>query len=292
MVLDSFSVTKNFHVISTGTSVLGNFLRESSRNEKYKELVTRYRMENWDRLSPDDEVQKDIEPHIMKGSRIHEVLLEFIRGNPKGVSAELNSFLSFLEAYGQSKASVEVALYCTDTPNNRLCAQLVYEYLSEMGFKMVGEPIRIRGIGARGWFDLGLVEILDKVVRIIVNKSKQGFDIYISATAGFKPETTFFVLAAALCSLKSPTVYYIHESFREVVTLPLPPLDISKEYFDVIRLFKEPQDQNYAVDYLKKHGFRLEDMINKGVLEQESGFLIIAKEWIRKLIELKELTRP
>ena len=181
---------KNFYAISTGTSILAKFLVEASKNEKYKKIFESYEMRDWSQLSTDDPKQKKIEACISRGNEVHETLYEFVRKDPKFASAELNSFLSFIEQQKQTKESIEIALYCTDTSNNRLCAQLVYEYLQEEGFRIVGDLIRIRRISALSDFETGLLEILDKVVRIIVNKSKQGYDIFISATAGYKPETT------------------------------------------------------------------------------------------------------
>jgi putative CRISPR-associated protein (TIGR02619 family) len=282
---------KNFHVISTGTSILANFSVEASKNEKYKKVFESYEMRNWSKLSPDDPKQEKIEAYISRGNEVHETLYEFVKKDPKLASAELNSFLSFIEQQKQTKESIEIALYCTDTANNRLCAQLVYEYLQEKSFRMVSEPIRIKGISALRDFESGLLEILDKVVRIIVNKSKQGYDIFISATAGFKPETTFFVIAASLCSSKPPTVYYIHESFRNIVTLPLIPLEVPDEYLKIAEEFKEPKHQNDVLDILKKKFNKGYDyfvyLLNNRILEQTSDFMIRTSTWLRKILEIR-----
>jgi putative CRISPR-associated protein (TIGR02619 family) len=282
---------KNFHVISTGTSILANFSREANKERKFKDVHDKYLMKDWATLNPNDQRQKDIEAYIPEGNEVHETLYEFVRKDPKSASAELNSFLSFIKEYGQSKDSIEIALYCTDTANNRLCAQLVYEYLQEEGFRMVGEPIKIKGISALRDFESGLLEILDKVVRIIVDKSKQGYDIFISATAGFKPETTFFVIAASLCSLKSPIVYYIHESFKSIVTLPLLPLQVPEEYLKIAEEFKEPKHQNEVLDILNKKFNRGYDyfvyLLNNRILEQTSDFMIKTSTWLRKILEIK-----
>ena len=77
------------------------------------------------------------EANIPRGNEVHEAIYEFIKKDPKAASAELNSFLNFIEGNGQRKDSIEIALYCTDTANNRLCAQLVYEYLQEEALVML-----------------------------------------------------------------------------------------------------------------------------------------------------------
>ena len=248
-------------------------------------------MRDWSQLSTDDSKQKKIEAYMSRGNEVHETLYEFVRKDPKFASAELNSFLSFIDQQKQTKESIEIALYCTDTANNRLCAQLVYEYLQEEDFKIVREPIKIRGISALRDFEFGLLEILDKVVRMIVDKSKQGYDIFISATAGYKPETTFFVIAAFLCSSKSPTVYYIHESFRNIVTLPLIPLQVPDEYLKIAEEFKEPKHQNEVLDILKKKFNRgpnyFDYLLNNKILERTSDFMIRTSTWLRKILEIR-----
>jgi len=282
---------KNFHVISTGTSILANFSRKSSEERKYKDIYDKCEMKDWSSLSPNDAKQVRIEAFIPRGNEVHEAIYEFIKKDPKAASAELNSFLNFIESNGQRKDSIEIALYCTDTANNRLCAQLVYEYLQEEDFKIVREPIKIRGISALRDFEFGLLEILDKVVRMIVDKSKQGYDIFISATAGYKPETTFFVIAAFLCSSKSPTVYYIHESFRNIVTLPLLPLQVPDEYLKIAEEFKEPKHQNEVLDILKQKFNRgpdyFEYLLNNKILERTSDFIIRTSTWLRKILEIR-----
>jgi CRISPR/Cas system-associated protein Csm6 len=140
-------------------------------------------------------------------------------------------------------------------------------------------------------FEFGFLEILDKVVRIIINKSKQGYDVYISATAEFKPETTFFVIAASLCSFKSPIVYYIHESFKNIVTLPLLPLQVPEEYLKIAEEFKEPKYQNKVLDILKKKFSHEHDyfgyLLNNRILERTSDFMIKTSTWLSKILEIK-----
>jgi len=201
---------KYLHVIGTGTSVLRNF----ERYQDYGNIIEKYGLRGWGELSPNDFKQKVIESFIMHGNEVHEKLLEFIRRDPKYASAELNSFLRYVDEHRHSKDYVEVVIYCTDTNNNRLAAQVIYEWLRENGYYVVSEPIKVKdfGVGIEK-FDSGLINLLERVLRIIVNKSKQGYKIYINATAGYKPETTFIVIAAMLTLKTAPTIYYIHEAF-------------------------------------------------------------------------------
>jgi len=271
-----------FHVIATGTSILQNF----SRTEN--EIVKKYRMEDWARLSPEDPKQKKIEAYIPRGNEVHESLLSFVKKDPKKASAELNAFLNFVEKYGQR--DIEILIYCTDTNNNRLTAQIIYEYLKEEGYKLTGEPVIIKNLGRSiSQFEEGLVNLLDQVIKVVKSKSDQGYEICINATAGYKPETAFLVLASSLVSKLSPTVYYIHEAFQEVITLPTIPVKIEDKYIEIAKKFMEPQPQNYAVDLLKRYGFKIEELVNQYILTIDTDKnLVQTRKWLRKLIEIYE----
>jgi putative CRISPR-associated protein (TIGR02619 family) len=275
---------KKFFVISTGTSILGNFVRSNKESERVK----KYSMDKWANLAPNDPLQRKIENFIPKGNEVHDSLLEFVMNNPKDASAELNSFLSFLEKYMIKKEDIEVLIYSTDTSNNRLTAQIVYEYLQGEGFRLVGNVVVVDNFGVSvDMFELGLTNLLDKVVGVLKSKVDQGYEIYVNATAGYKPETTFLVLASMLVSKLSPIVFYQHEAFKEPIILPLIPIVISKEYKEVAEKFKEPTPQNEAVEYLKKKGYNLEDLVNKKILELDTNRnLVQTRKWLRKLLEL------
>ncbi|MGC9069529.1 MAG: putative CRISPR-associated protein, partial [Thermoprotei archaeon] len=171
---------KYLHVISTGTSILRNF----ERSLDYKNIVEKYGLRGWGELGPDDPKQSVIESFIMRGNEVHESLLDFVRKDPRLASAELNSFLEYVVSHVHGRDEVEVVIYCTDTNNNRLAAQIIYEYLRECGYYVVGEPIKVKdfGVGVEK-FDSGLINLLERVLRIIVNKSRQGYKVYINATA-------------------------------------------------------------------------------------------------------------
>jgi len=277
---------KYLHVIGTGTSVLRNF----ERYQDYGNIIEKYGLRGWGELSPNDFKQKVIESFIMRGNEVHEKLLEFIRRDPKYASAELNSFLRYVDEHRHSKDYMEVVIYCTDTNNNRLAAQVIYEWLRENDYYVVSEPIKVKdfGVGIEK-FDSGLINLLERVLRIIVNKSKQGYKIYINATAGYKPETTFIVIAAMLTLKTAPTIYYIHEAFRETIELPTLPLKIDESWVEIAKMFIEPKPMHDAREILKKFGYNLDDLIYSGTLliDTDKG-IVQTREWLKKIIELNE----
>ncbi len=212
-------MAKYFHAISTGTSILQNFVRNNT------EFAKKYRMEDWYKLKPFSEQQKYIEPCIAKGNEVHEALLKYVNENPRKASAELNSFLTFIETYGHRKEDVEFLLYSTDTNNNRLCAQITYEYLISQNFRAAYEVVVVKDFGRD--FEAGLVNLMERIIRIIKSKSEQGYRVYINATAGYKLETSFLVLASMLTLRKRPIVYYQHEAFEKPMTAPTLPIMLS-----------------------------------------------------------------
>jgi putative CRISPR-associated protein (TIGR02619 family) len=221
---------KYFHVISTGTSILQNFVRNNT------EFAKKYRMEDWYRLKPFSQQQKYIEPYIAKGNEVHEALLKYVSENPKKASAELNSFLTFIETYGHRKEDIEFLLYSTDTNNNRLCAQIIYEYLISQDFRAAYEVVVVKDFGRD--FEAGLVNLMERVIRIIKKKSEQKYRVYINATAGYKLETSFLVIASMLTLKKRPIAYYQHEAFDEPIIVPSLPITVDENLLKIAEMFE------------------------------------------------------
>lgn len=274
------------HVISTGTSILRNFVRYYREDPDKQRLISRYGMERWGSLSPTDPLQKKIEAFIPRGNEVHEALLRYVANRPLDASAELNSFLRFIEIEGHPEDNIEIALYSTDTPNNRLTARIIYEYLHEKGFNFVGEPIEIRGfVYGPEYFDEALADIMDKLVRIIHEKTNEGYQVFINATAGYKPETTFIILATYISMKKPPIVYYIHESIREPIKLPAIPVMLDRRLMKILARYREPKPRSQVYMELLDHGMEIEEMIRNGLLIEDNG-LVKTREWVRRLINL------
>jgi len=275
-----------FHLISTGTSLLNNFVRYSERYKKFKTIIDKYRMHNWGVLSVDDPLQSKVESYIPSNNEVHIALRNFLDIDPKRHSAELNSFLRFIDREGQTREDIEIAIYSTDTGNCRLAAQIIYEYLKDTGFYIVGEPIRIRDFSyGPEYFDDALIEIMDKVVSLIHRKTEQGYEVFINATPGFKAETTFISIASMLALKRPPTIYYIHESLREPVKLPAIPLDIRRVYRNILAKYIEPRPYSEVFRELLDEGLNLDELIENGLMVEHKG-LVRTRTWLTKLIEM------
>lgn len=265
------------HLIPVGTSILRNFA-----SIKGESLVEKYGMKDWFMMDPEDERQRKVESFAHRGNEVLERLLSYVNEVPRESSAELNSFYRFIEFKMQHPPEIEVYLYSTDTGTSWLCANVIYHHLNERSFK-VQQPIKLRGLG-RGvlHFEEGLIEVVDKVVRIIKSKKSQGLRVFVNATAGFKPESTFIVMASTLAG--ADQVYYIHESFKEVVSIPLLPITINPNYVEVLKMLKEPMPKYLARERLMYRGLDLMDLEEKRLIKEEEG-MILLREWVRKLIE-------
>ncbi|MEM3997507.1 MAG: putative CRISPR-associated protein, partial [Pyrobaculum sp.] len=86
---------------------------------------------------------------------------------------------------------------------------------------------------------------------------------YVVATGGFKPESTFAVLAGFLAGAVG--AFYMHESFREVVVLPHIPL---APHPALLAFFRGEGD---AYDLARGLGWDVHHLEGVGVLEREGS---------------------
>ena len=269
-----------------GTSLLQNFVRF----EKYRSIVEKYRskgIDYWYRLSLDDERNRVPDGYIcqiVRGHELYNALLEYALENLREASAELNGLLGIADLYSYRYSDIDVLLYNTKSCTSRLCTSIIRDVLEKLGFHSI-QSIEIKGIRSIDEFEYGLIEILDKVVKIIANKKRENYRVFINATPGFKAETTFFVLASILVNADS--IIYIHESFRTPVILPIPPITIDRDKIDrILKIFKDSNEIDLGILY--SIGLNEKDIVelrDRGIIEIANGKAILRK-WIRKLLEL------
>jgi putative CRISPR-associated protein (TIGR02619 family) len=152
-----------------------------------------------------------------------EELTAFVAEKPRERSAEVNSLTDFME---HPEFKVEgVYLVSTRTRTGELCARAIKDYLEKQ------KGVRCEQKEIQGYLDKGqsdperaeeefikdLGELRDAVVRFTQNKAREGKQVLVNATGGFKGETATL---AALGHLLGCRVYYQHEAFRRPVFLP------------------------------------------------------------------------
>jgi putative CRISPR-associated protein (TIGR02619 family) len=147
--------------------------------------------------------------------------------------------------YLSRKMVDEVYLYHTATGKGKFCAEILKAYLQEKGIrvnlvelKRLATPDKVDMALLEQIFEDGLVDLLDKVMSKAHELVEEGHEVYVNATGGLKPEVAMLPLASSLLP-KPVTTYYIHERFREAISLPSLPLTISPRYQEVLRWLDE-----------------------------------------------------
>lgn len=203
-------MVKWFHVVSVGTSSIRNFVRANGS-----------------------------EPGSV------DELVNFIAGDPRKASAELNAFLGFVkESMHAPPNEVGVHLICSDTDECVLAGEAIGKFLKLKGYAVTPDsPKRVASLGvSEAVFDDGLANLIDEYFDAVERERKGGGEVrvYLNLTGGFKAEASVLLLAAAVSG--AAAAYYIHESFKEVVTVPLPPLSINKGLEDLVREYLSKRD--------------------------------------------------
>lgn len=142
-----------------------------------------------------------------------EEILAYLERDPTAASAETNSLL------GIWQRGDEVVLLHSDTEEGARAADLVRRYWERKGLCSV---VRIEGLAyeAQGFVDYGLKNFVQALALEIRKAKKAQKEVVINATGGFKAEIAY---ATALGLIFKVPVCYIHERFRQVVTLPPSP---------------------------------------------------------------------
>ncbi len=279
-------MARYLYVSPVGTSLLQNF----ARSPRYRGIVERYRdrgIEEWYRLSLDDPRNRPPDGYVcqvVRGHELYEAMTSFAREDPRRASAELAGLLGIAELFGHSHGDAEVLLFYTNSCNSILCSDIVAETLKSMGFASV-QRIGIRAARSVDDFEEGLIEVLDRVVKIMVNRKRAGYRVYVNATPGFKAETTFFVIASLLAG--ADAVIYMHESFRTPIILPAPPITLDRA--EIEKLTKAFGNQvELPLSTLYTLGITEDQIVyyrDRGVLEIRHGIAKL-RTWIRKLLEI------
>ena len=92
---------------------------------------------------------------------------------------------------------------------------------------------------------------------------QEGRLAYVVARGGFKPESTFAVIAAYLAGANG--VVYIHETFRDVVELPMLPLQLD----EALAKFARGETDEYAL--AAKFGIDIHHLEGVGLLKKADG---------------------
>ncbi len=270
------------HVISAGTSVLRNFIRD--RAERARELG----ISEWGSIGFDHPDQVKAQALAARSSQVFRDLYEYVLSRPQRASAELNAFLKAVGLFNHSPPSeVGIYLFSSDTGTGYLSASVVFEFLRDQGYRMLSDgPIKIRGLGKNLLsFEDSLTDLIDKVVVKILEWNSRGYKVYLNLTGGFKPESAYLLLAGALAGARR--AYYIHESFEEVVFVPLPKLTIEQKLTKLIKKLPNPYQtfsESELEEIVRDEGLDLIELRDRGLVYE--GVPAFRKYLVRLVIEL------
>jgi putative CRISPR-associated protein (TIGR02619 family) len=148
-------------------------------------------------------------------SSLARAALEALGVDPYGTSAELNAMRPWLEAFesGSQGSLGGVVLIHSDTGAGSAASGVLRRYLEGAGVS-VWEVI-VEGLGR----PKSLVEGLERLYDTVLSEAGRGGCTLLNPTGGFKVESGYALLAAQKGGALA--AYYIHETFRDVVVIPL-----------------------------------------------------------------------
>lgn len=219
------------HLVTVGTSVIRNSLN-LDLEEPWKDALSKLARN--------------------EAAELPEEALNFIASqvskDPKRMSAELNALVSFYESIGFVD---EVRLLCSDTEAGKISCKILKRALengvntSQGSLKLSVSAYVVKDLGSPKKFYSGLLNLSCCVVKELAKASEDGASLHANLTGGFKPESAY---ASIILFSKSPpieTVYYIHETFRELVILPVFSVSIIPDKL-LQTLTKPPYNEYYA----------------------------------------------
>ncbi len=278
-------------LVTVGTSILVN----ASNREEVPEDI-RKKLKNAGRLRPDDPDQEMYREAYVKQNDLFKMIYDLLCNDPRSMSAELNVILGFLDEWSISKylSELRVYLYPTDTHNCRLCAYLIRKFIDEKlrhcsplrdDCNVRSEIVELRGFGTSIEFfrEEGLKDLLDKYAMTILNLSREGYRIVIMPVGGYKPECTYATIIGLLFGASK--VVYIHESFRQVIDLPLLPIDVDPKF---IQVASKIGDDELPRSVLEMLGADVEELLDRGILEKTGEGYRLAG-WVKNLLKARGL---
>jgi putative CRISPR-associated protein (TIGR02619 family) len=163
--------------------------------------------------------------------RHHQQLAKFLKADACAACSEINALearTGFLRKNGKGLA-VTLVYSATAGKESSLASRLIGNFLKQRGLEVA--EIKLKDIGvpanpqaesaaAARLAEAGLLRLYDKL-EAHVEKMRQahpGLEIAFNATGGYKAETA--IVYGLGCALGIP-VYYLHETYRVAITLPV-----------------------------------------------------------------------
>ena len=272
------------HLVTVGTSIVRNVARMCSSISSLREYCGV--LSSWSTALPDSAEDVDAGKNAVSSSPIYRGVLEFVASDPARASAELNAFISYLHRLDERgvEGRHDVVLYSSDSGVCWFCTQVIEEYLNSISRHSLGKLLgikkqvvesisskRIQGLGRD--FHRGLLNLVAEIKKDVISRASEYDLIVANLTAGFKPESGMVILVASLIGIDR--IYYIHEYMREVVEIPIIPLEIPANVKHMLGNILKGHSISSAERKL------LEKM---GLLDQRGRISGWAIEWIKVML--------
>ena len=169
-----------------------------------------------------------------------DALARYLKGaDPVAASAETNA----LSSPRLAEKGDELRFIASETADGRTCAEALRRHFAAQGASAgVAEATGLRAKESvfRGAGLRGLVSVIAQEIRAA---SRAGREPRINATGGFKAEVAYAALVGLLFRVP---VYYIHDTFREIIEMPPMPiswdLGVALDHEELLRrLDEEPR---------------------------------------------------
>jgi putative CRISPR-associated protein (TIGR02619 family) len=214
-----------------------------------------------------------------KSQKCLEFLVKKLNSDPSKVSAEVNSMRTYLNEKERKIASV--TLLASDTDEGKVCAEALRSFFEDRGIK--AEVMVVEKLGKA--FEVGTSNLMDAIAKAVATARKEGLEIILNLTGGYKAESAIAYVSALLLSVDK--VLYIHETLRVPVELPALPLSIKGE--ELARLSRLTELNPYCKDWLEA-GFNdreIEDLVDKGLVEMDGGKCKV-RDIVKEILKIYE----
>lgn len=171
-------------------------------------------------------------------------LVEYAAGNPEECCAELNTVVKAARRWEKLfSEDVAASIYASDTEQGRFISKILREALCRvLNARSCTAAVKVvEGLGAEEEFKTALLRLAAAIRSDFTAARREGRLAYLVASGGFKPESTFAVIAAYIAGANG--IFYVHESFQKLVDLPMLPLQIK----DAVVKYAEGRADEYAL---------------------------------------------
>lgn len=147
---------------------------------------------------------------------------QYLRMEPERASAEAHSLLQI------AQPDDHIVLLHTDTLEARTCAELLRDFFDKRGFKHIRLVALQFQEDERHIETLGLRNLVNTLIDEVEKAYKNGQEVVINATAGFKAQIVYSTMIGMLYQVP---VKYIYEKFQRMVTFNPIPVDWDTSLF-------------------------------------------------------------